>query len=237
MFRRPWLLAFVSAVAVQSALLAQSPGGSGAMGCEETHRTLALRNPRLGVTDRILPGQAIVQAKLTLDADTTVRVIEYPKAGRPLDSYNATIIVRRGQDEKRYPMGKLMKDGALFRPVELASLCRSSNQGVVFIAFETPSTGMAEGFAVIQYSPESVGVQTLPPASQGRIVVHRTVPEEIELWSATGNADIFDCNACKKFYSIQDCLVGQRAVLCKQRSAPGVTGYPGKFIGARIQVR
>lgn len=231
------LLPSLLAAAMQPLLLAQTAVSSHTLGCEEVHRTLAPRMPRLAADGRILAGQAMVQARVTLDGSTTVRIVEYPRAGKDLDDYNSTMIIQRGQKQEKYPMARLMKDGSLLRPVEVASLCTSHDQGFVFLAFEVPFTGMSEGFAVIRYSPETIDVQAFPWADQGRIVVNRAMPSEVELWSATGNADIFDCNACRKYYSVQDCHVGKENVECKLRPGPRKVLLPDKFIGARIEVR
>jgi hypothetical protein len=232
---KTWLLVSLSAAAVQPLLLAQSPAPSHTLGCEESHRILTPRNPRLAADGRILAGQAIVQARLTLDESTTVRIVEYPRAGgKGLDSYNSTIIIQRGQEQKRYQMGRLMKDGSLLRLVEVTCVCTSSDQGSFFLAFET---GSSEGFAVIRYSPETVDVLAFPWAEQGRIVVNRATPNQVELWSATGSAGRFDCGACEKYYSLQDCQVGQQNVECKLRPGPRKILLPGKFEGARIEIR
>jgi hypothetical protein len=191
----------------------------------------------MGADGNILAGQAIVQAKLILDESTTVRIVEYPRSGADLDSYNSIVIVQRGQEQKKYPLGQLIKDGSVLRLVEVASLCASSDQGTVFLAFEAGSTGAAEGFAVIRYSPGAVDVQAFPMVNQGRIAVSKVDPEKVELWSATGSASQIDCDACKKHYAVQDCTVGQQSVECKQRPGPGEVLSPDKFMNARIVVR
>ncbi len=224
---------------MHSLLLAQSPTLPNTLGCEESHRTLTPRDPHRAPADyKILPGQALVQARLTLDERTTVRIVEYPHdGGRDPDSYNSTIIVKRGQEQKRYFMGRLMKNGGLLRLVEVASLCTSSDQGSLFLAFEAGAGGDSEGFAVIRFSPETVDVEGFPWAEEGRIVVSRAVPSEVELWSATGDASGFHCDACEKYYSVQDCHVGEQNVDCKLQTGPRKVRLPDKFIGARIEIR
>ena len=234
---KTWLLASLSAAAMQPLLLAQSPESSHTLGCAESPRLIAPRTPRMGADGNILAGQAIVQAKLTLDGSTTVRIVEYPRSGTDLDSFNSTVIIQRGQEQKKYPLGELIKDGSVLRLVEVASLCASSDQGTVFLAFEAGSTGAAEGFAVIRYSPGAVDVQAFPMVNQGRIAVSKVGPEKVELWLATGSASQIDCDACKKHYTVQDCTVGQQSVECKQRPGPGEVLFPDKFMRARIEVR
>jgi hypothetical protein len=234
---RIWLFGFISAAAIQSLLPAQPPEPSHALGCAESYRLVTPRNPRLGADGNILAGQATVQAKLTLDGGTTVRIVEYPRSGTDLDSYNSTIIVQRGQEQTKYSIARLIKFGSALRLVEIASFCALPSRETIFLAFETPSTGMAEGFAVIRYSPGLVDVRAFPMANQGRIVVSKADPEKVELWSATGSASRFDCDGCKKHYAVQDCSVGQQSVECKERPGPGEVLFPDKFMGARIAVR
>jgi hypothetical protein len=125
----------------------------------------------------------------------------------------------------------------VLRLVEIASMCGSSEQGTVFLAFEARSSGAAEGFVIIRYSPEAVDVQALPMANQGRIVVTKSRPNEVELWSVSGSAGGIDCDACKKRYSVRDCNVGKDSVECKQRPAAGEVLSPDKFMRARIDLR
>ena len=72
---KTWLFASLSVATMQPLLLAQSPEPSPAIGCEETHRVIAPRNPRMGPHGNILSGQAIVQARLVLDGNTNVKVV------------------------------------------------------------------------------------------------------------------------------------------------------------------
>jgi hypothetical protein len=231
------LVVALLAVAMHSLLRAQSSVPSHSIGCVEGHRTLVPQNPRLASDGTIIPGQALVQARFTLDERTTVRFVEYPRTGRDGDTYNSTIIIQRGQEQKRYAMGRLMKEGGLLRIVEAAIVCTASTQGSIFLAFGTFATGASEGFAVIRYSSDTVDVQVLPWAEQGRIVVHRSAPDEVELWSATGDADRFHCDLCPKYYSVQDCHAGQQNIECKPRPGPRKVMDPSSFEGARIEVR
>jgi hypothetical protein len=232
-----WLFASLSAAAMQPLLFAQSSEPSHTLGCTESHRVIAPRKPRMGADGNILAGQAITQTKMTLDGSTTVRIVEYPRSGIDLDSYNSTIIIQRGQEQQKYALDRLIKDGSVLRLVEVASLCGSSDQGTVFLAFEAGSTGATEGFAVIRYSLGAVDVQAFPMANKGRIVVSKVKPEMVELWSATGSASQIDCDACKKHYAVQDCTVEQQSVECKQRPGLGEALFPNKFMRARIVVR
>lgn len=231
------LLALMSMTAMECHMLAQLPALPAASGCENSRKVLAPKNPRMGAGGDIVPGQAIVQMKLALDEKTILKVVEYPRSGKDLDSYNSTIVIQRGQEPKKFSLKELIKGGEFLRLVEMARVCGSPDQGSIFLAFEAGSTGAAEGFAVVRYSPAAVDVQAFPMANQGRIVVQRTTPNEVELWSASGSAGGIDCDACKKHYVVRDCNVGQDSVECKQQPGAGEVLSPDKFMRARIEVR
>lgn len=235
--RRAGFFASLLMAAMQCQLLAQSPVPSPAPRCENSHRTLAPKNPHMAANGSILAGQVIVQAKLILDENTTVQVVEHPRSGKDLDSYNSTIVIQRGREQEKYPLKELIKGGEFLRLVETVRLCSAPDQGSIVLAFEAGSTGAAEGFAVVRYSSQVIDVQALPMADQGRIVVSKAEPNKVELWSATGSAGVIDCDACKKHYAVQDCEVGEHPVTCKRRPGTGEVRSPDKFIGARIEVR
>jgi hypothetical protein len=222
---------------IQSRLFAQAAATVPTSGCEDAHRVIVPKNPRVGTDGYILPGQTIVQLTLPLGENATARVVEYPHSSKEEDTYNSTIIIQRGQERKEYALGRLIKLGSGLRLVEIASFCTAPDSGTVFLAFETPSIGAAEGFAVIRYSSEAVDVQVLPMVNQGRIVVSKAKPNKVELWSATGSASVIDCDACNKHYAIQSCEIGEQAATCNRQPGPGEIRSPSKFIGARIEVR
>jgi hypothetical protein len=234
-FCRVVLLTSIFGTATQSYLLGQSPMTAPASGCEDSHMIIALKNPRMLADGTILPGQSIAQARLALDENTTVRVIEYPSSGKDLDSYNSTIVIQRDQESKKYPLKVQIKGGEVLRLVEVARLCTSVDQGSVFLAFEAGATGAVDGFVVVRHSPQAIAVQALPLTDQGRIVVKRGVPDHIELWSAAGG-DGIECDACKKRYTVQDCQLGQ-SVECARRGGTVGPFSPDKFMRARIEVR
>ena len=232
------LLASLLVTATPPYLLAQPPAAVPASGCEETHRKIAGKNPRRTTNGIIVPGQAIAQLRLALGQNTILRVVEYPATGKDIDLWNSTIILQRGQEQTKYPLGKLIRYGNALRLVEAVSLCGDAGQNTIFLAFESYATGANEGFVIIRYSPESAEVKGFPPVRQGGIVIDRSNPNRAELWSASGTPKgAIECDACEKVYEIQDCRVGEKSMDCKRR--PGTVGpfSPEKFMGARIEVR
>lgn len=233
----PGLYIALSMIVTGGYLLAQSPVSSPVAGCENRHKVFAPKGPRMGADGNIEAGQTIVQWKLSLGEETLVRVVEHPRTDKDVDSYNSTIIVQRGQERKEYALGRLINLGYSLRLVETASFCSSPDNKTFFLAFETPSIGAYEGFAIIRYSPGGIDVQVLPGVDEGRIVVNMSDLSKVELWSAKGSASKIDCDACKKHYAVQDCEIGGTSVTCSPRTGTDEIRSPGKFIGARIEVR
>ncbi len=215
-------------------LSSQTPAAVSAPECRSIHKGIAPKDPRRGPDGIILPGQTIVRMKLAIGPNTTITIIEHPRAGVELDDYNCTIIVKRGQESKKYSMKVLTKGGEGDRIVEVANLCTSPEAGMLFLAFEEGYAGYGEGFAVVRYSPDAFDVRALPSAYQGRIVVNKADPNKVEVWSAEDSASKIECGACPKYYGIQDCEIGLTAVTCQRRAGPRKIRLPDKFIGARI---
>jgi len=205
--------------------------------CAESHRHFAPSNPAMGADGRFRPGQQIVQSQLALDTDSVIRVTEFPRSEEPLNSYNSTVTVQRGEQTHDYEVGRLIKYGFGLRLVEIASLCAvsPSQPGIVILAFEAGFDGSTAGFVVVRHSADATDVQASPMTNQGRIGVRRENPSSFELWSASGSIGI-DCTACKKRYVIQNCRLGEEQMECK-RQAETIVDSPGRFIGNRIDLR
>ena len=228
----------LSFTAVQVCSFAQTPANLGQLGCKEVHLRKAPVNPRLTEDGLIVPGQVFVQLRLALDEKTIIRVLEYPRTVDREDFWNTTIIIQSGQHQKRYPLKQIIEYGETLRVTEAATLCLPSQKQVVVLAFESPSTGASDGFCLVRYSAEFTKVEGFPPVSQGKIVIDRLTPDKAELWSASGSPDnSIECDACEKFYQVQDCRVGGAKMDCLQRAGTLGPLSPGKFMQHRIEIR
>lgn len=217
---------------------AQTSLRSATSDCSLRHKLIAPTGPRMTANGDFVAGQAIVQARMKLDANTSLRIVEYPQSLADVDAYNSVIIVRRGQQQTRYPLSGLIQHGSILRLVEFAALCTAPDAGVVFFAFETASTGAEEGFAVIRYSPEAFTVQGFPGAIQGRIVLNKDAPYSAEMWSASGEPkDKISCDACPKYYRVEDCQIGPQKLECQASSRRVGPYLPDHFMQARIKIR
>jgi len=164
--------------------------------CTIGHRMVTPKNPQTGPDGNFLPGQSIVQLGSALYDETTIRVIEHPMSAKDdLDAYRSTIVVTQRNMRQEYSLAQHIKYGSLYRIVEFASFCPSPDREIVYLAFETPSTGASEAFVVLQLLPEGIDFHALPEANEGRIVIRTSDPTRVELWSATGNADRTGCDA------------------------------------------
>jgi len=233
-----FVILFAAFLMIAGARSDAQPAQVASAGCSMSHRTVVPHNPRIGPDGNILSGQVILQLSFRLDEQTTIQVVEHPRsASNDLDQYNSVIVVRRGKDRKTLPLSTLTQYGSEFRIVEAARFRLSPNRTIAYLAFETPSTGMAEAFAVVQSTPAGLDIRMFPGANQGRIVVNRAEPAKAELWSAKGNTDRIDCDTCRKYYAVYDCDVGENSVVCVNRIGSRATGYSDHFIGERIKIR
>jgi hypothetical protein len=203
--------------------------------CREMHRAITPRNPHYGEDGRIILGQSLLQGRIMVNATTIVKVVEFPRDGADLDEYNSTIIIERDSRKKRYRLRDLIKEGEGLRLVEIAIVCGTPDSSTILLAFDAGATGAAEGFAIIKSSPKSIEVLALPLVLQGGIVVKRSTPYELELWSTT-RSDASLCEACPKHYFVQNCKYGEDNVVCTRR--PGLVGPldPDRFMMRRIMI-
>jgi len=176
-----------------------------------------------------------LQEKIVVNASTVAKVVEYPRDGVELDEYNSTIIIERNSERKRYHIRDLIKHGEGLRLVEIAIVCSSLDSSTIFLGFEAGSTGATEGFAVIRSSPNSTNVFALSLVFQGGIVVKRSAPDDLELWSTT-NSDVALCEACPKRYLVQNCKYNETSFVCTGR--PELVGplAPDRFMNRRIEI-
>lgn len=220
-------------------LFSQSATIPGAGPCKVVHRVIVPKNPARSSDGDILPGQSITQARITVGENATVRVVEHPRSGRDLDSFNSTITIQKGQTVQQYLLKNLIKGGEFFRLVETAKLCSSPSTGTVFLAFEAGSTGVSEAFAAVRYSSLSVAVKALPVANEGRIVIFS--PTRLELWTAGEGEGLggIESDAGKKRYAVETCELGQEQqerVQCSSQTRTGGVVSPDEFMRARIKI-
>jgi hypothetical protein len=203
--------------------------------CEERHETFPLLLPPKDEDGKLI-SQMLARAKFRLNEETTLRIIEYPRSRGDEDTYNSVIVIEQAGRHKEYPLASTIRGGSALRLLKSFSYCMSSGKGLLALSFQAGWTGSAQGFVLIPYSKDWIDVKTFPIVYQGRMVISRSDPNNVELWSSVPE-DRHTCDACEKRYSIQDCKIGGRSTICKKR--PNVEGpiSPSQFIHESIKIQ
>jgi len=170
----------------------------------------------------------IKRADIQIQRNTVLQFYERPKE---IDDYNSAInVIRGGHVVKTYHIGGEIGDESL-RLVHVAKI-PSGEAGIVVAEFEGGGVGAREGFAVIRYSPTDVELHTLPLADYGKVVVFRSDPSEVEVWSADRDVDI-GSPVEDRPYLIRNCRWGSESFSCgpplrvPKLFAPGSISDPG----------
>jgi hypothetical protein len=203
--------------------------------CEERHETFPLPLPSRDEDGKLI-SHMLARAKFRLSEETTLRITEYPRSQGDEDTYNSVIVIKQAGHQKEYPLASTIMGGSALRLLKSFSCCTRSVKGLLVLAFQAGWTGSAQGFVLIRFSKDWVDVKTFPIVYQGRLVIRRTDPNTVELWSSVPE-DRHTCDACEKRYSIQDCKIGGGSTICKKR--PSVEGpiSPSKFIHESIKIQ
>jgi hypothetical protein len=169
----------------------------------------------------------VLRAEIAIDPTTTVRFYEAPTSETV---YNSSISIERGGSSiVSYEVGKMIKH----QPLRLvhAALIRSNDGGVLVCEYEGGATGAREGFAVLHFSSGRFELHTLPLTDFGKVVVFRSKPERVELWSAL--SDDAGSNADPRVYATQSCRWQESGYSCGApkrrpgRFSPGAIDDPG----------
>jgi hypothetical protein len=195
-------------------------------GCIADRKLVAPRNPRFAADGGFLPGQVILQRSIRLNAETTVRIYEHPYTNGKEDEYDSTIVVDNHSRKTYYRVRDLIKYGESLRIVEFAVLCGSNDQATVVV-----------GFVILKATSASTDVWAMPVVNQGRIVVNKSDPSTVELWSADGNESANLCGACPKHYHVFDCRKNRSYAACTRRSGRTGPKDPDLFMEHRIEIR
>ena len=150
----------------------------------------------------------VLRAEIATDSTTTVRFYEEPTSETV---YNSSISIERGGASiATYNVGKMIKH----QPLRLvhAALIRSNDGGMLVCEYEGGAVGAREGFAILRFSPAGFELHTLPLTDFGKVVVFKSKPEQVEIWSAL--PDDMGSDADPMAYATQPCRWQAKGYTC-----------------------
>jgi hypothetical protein len=78
--------------------------------------------------------------------------------------------------------------------------------------YEGGAVGAREGFAILRFSPAGFELHTLPLTDFGKVVVFKSKPEQVEIWSAL--PDDMGSDADPMAYATQSCRWQAKGYTC-----------------------
>lgn len=150
----------------------------------------------------------MLRGKIMLDSSVTVEMYETPK---DIDFYDSTVVVDRLGKSQSYNVGNLIKHQALSL-VHAAIVPSGSDAGMLVLEYEGGATGAREGFAILRFSPAGIELHTLPLTDYGKVVVSKSKPEQVEIWTAL--EDGAGAAADPKAYALRSCLWSPKGYVC-----------------------
>jgi hypothetical protein len=174
----------------------------------------------------------VLRAEVAIGPNTTVRFYEQPTS---MAVYNSTVSVERdGLEIATYPVAKMIRHQTL-RLVHTA-LLQSGDTGMLIGEYEGGAVGAREGFAILRFSPLGVKLHTLPLTDYGKVVVFRSNPDQVEVWSADPDEDVGSPVADRP-YVARACRWQAQGYLCgPPKRKPGVF-TPGGISDPGIEIR
>lgn len=180
----------------------------------------------------IADDKELLRAKVVLDGSTTVEFSEKPK---DIDFYDSTIIVNRRGTSRSYDVGELINHQAL--SLARVGIVPSGNgSGMLVCEYEGSPTGGREGFAILRFSPAVFELHTLPLTDSGKVVVFKSKPEQVEIWSAL--SDYVASDADPRNYATRTChLQAQEGYVCGPPKRKHRRFIPSDIFETGIEIR
>jgi hypothetical protein len=175
----------------------------------------------------------VLRARVVLDGATTVEFYERPK---DIDFYDSTIVVnRRGGAIRSYNVGELIKHQALSL-ARVGIVPSGDGSGMLVCEYEGSPTGGSEGFAILRFSPAGFELHTLPLTDSGKVVVFKSKPEQVEIWSAL--SDYVASDADPRNYATRAChLQTQEGYVCGPPKRKHRRFIPSDIFETGIEIR
>lgn len=174
----------------------------------------------------------ILRVEVTITPGTIVRFYEQPTS---MAVYNSTVSVERdGSVIATYPVGRMIRHQAL-RLVHMV-LLKSGDTGMLVGEYEGGAVGAREGFAILRFSPSGVKLHTLPLTDYGKVVVLRSNPDQVEVWSADPDEDVGSPVADRP-YVTRACRWQAQGFLCDPPKRKQGVFTPGGISDPGIEIR
>lgn len=173
----------------------------------------------------------ILRAKIVLDSFPTIDLYEKPK---DIDFYDSTVVVNRQGKSQIYNVGNLIKHQAL--SLAHAAIVPSGNEaGMLVFEYEGGAVGAREGFAILRFSRAGFELHTLPLTDFGKVVVFRSKPELVEIWTALN--DYIGSDADRRFYATRACHLKADGYACEAPRRKRGRFYPADINDPGIEIR
>jgi len=208
----------------------QQPVNTGKYGDAQSIQTFPEPDPQAD-EDVIAGHKKVLRAEIAIDPTITVRFYEEPTSETV---YHSSISIERGRTSiASYEVGKMIGH----QPLRLvhAALIRSDDGGMLVCEYEGGAAGTREGFAILRFSPGRFELHTLPLTDFGKVVVFRSKPEQVEIWSAL--PDDAGPNAAPMAYATQICRWQVKKYSCgTPKRRPGLFS-PASIDDPGIEIR
>jgi hypothetical protein len=172
----------------------------------------------------------LLRARILLDGATVVSFYEKPK--NPYEFFDSTIVIERhGFATRTYNICDLIKDQALAL-VYVAFLRSVNGETMLVCNYEGGGTGAQQGFAILHFSSTDFSLSTLPLTLYGKVVVFKSKPWLVELWSAKSGL-----RAYPNSYATQSCQLKNEYYRCESPKKLRGLFVPNSIIDPGIQIR
>jgi hypothetical protein len=166
-------------------------------------------------------GKDVLRTKILLNSSTTLEFRELPK---DIDSFDSTIsILRQGHTAQTYNIGEMLDQSLILAHVGIVPL---ENGGLLICEYEGGFSGAVNvGFAILRYSSGGIDLHTLPLARAGRVVVSRSKPDQVVIWSAV--EPFIGAKTSPQRYNIRTCRLQNDGYKCSPPiQKPGLFAFP-----------
>lgn len=194
-------------------------------------QTFPLPNPQSDEA-ALTAHKKVLRAEVRVNPKMTIKFYEQPTDATV---YNSTVSVERGERViATYPVGKMIRHQAL-RLVHIV-LLQTGESGSLVAEYEGGAVGAREGFAILRFSSSKVELHTLPLTDYGKVVIFKSNPDQLEVWSAAQDENV-GAPIEDRPYITRACRWKSQGIVCgPAKRRPGVF-TPGGISDPGIEIR